>query len=120
MLSFVNWRFGILALASMLPNLMVTVGGAEKTGFTTHYHAGYIPFLVGFAAVGYSSLINKIRIRFSAEGTNFKSLIFCMLALLAVVTSTTIFSNYKDSRGQYVAIFGAKDNIQGNQQATSF
>lgn len=113
MLSFVNWRFGILALASMLPNLMVTVGGAEKTGFTTHYHAGYIPFLVGFAAVGYSSLINKIRIRFSAEGTNFKSLIFCMLALLAVVTSTTIFSNYKDSRGQYVAIFGAKDNIQG-------
>ena len=41
-----------IALASLAPNLLITIGGAELTGFTTHYHQMYIPILVGLAAVG--------------------------------------------------------------------
>ncbi len=41
-----------LAIVVVLPNILVTTGGAELTGFYTHYHQMYAPILVGLAAVG--------------------------------------------------------------------
>lgn len=37
--------------SALLPNFVITVGGAERTGFLTHYHALYLPVLVGAAAI---------------------------------------------------------------------
>jgi hypothetical protein len=36
----------ILTLVMMGPNLIGNIGGAEKTGYATHYHTLYFPFLV--------------------------------------------------------------------------
>lgn len=55
-LSTFNKRAVSLALISMLPNIFVSVGGAELTGFLTHYHSIYLPILVASAAVGYSGM----------------------------------------------------------------
>lgn len=105
-LSLVNWRYGLLVVAAMLPNLMVSVGGAEKTGFTTHYHAGYIPFLIGFAVVGYSNIINIFNGIYPS--IKYANVIKRVLATLIIVLSSILVSNYKFSMQSYQTIFGPK------------
>lgn len=52
---FFAFRFFLISLAILLPNILFTVGGAEKVGFYSHYHSVYFSFLVfGFII----SLIN--------------------------------------------------------------
>jgi len=41
-----EWRAAIIAVVMLLPNIFGNVGGAEKTGWSTHYHSTYFPFLV--------------------------------------------------------------------------
>lgn len=53
-----GWRVWLLMLGSMLPNLLITAGGAELNGWSTHYHAMYVPFVVFAATLGWSRLIH--------------------------------------------------------------
>lgn len=46
----------LLAAGAMLPNLLISVGGAELNGWTTHYHVMYVPFLVFAASLGWMRL----------------------------------------------------------------
>lgn len=46
------WKFYLLGIGLLLPNLMGSIGGAEKTGFSTHYHSMYFPLLAMAVAVG--------------------------------------------------------------------
>jgi hypothetical protein len=36
----------VICLVTILPNLLVSIGGAELTGYATHYHALYTPVIV--------------------------------------------------------------------------
>jgi len=51
-LSMMNIKYFLMTLMSILPNLIITIGGAEKSGFTTHYHDMYLPFLLFSATIG--------------------------------------------------------------------
>jgi hypothetical protein len=51
---FAGWRHVLLLVGSMLPNFLVSTGGAEISGWATHYHTMYIPFLIFVASVGYA------------------------------------------------------------------
>ncbi|WP_157900053.1 DUF2079 domain-containing protein [Rhodoferax koreensis] len=53
-----GWRYLLLALGALLPNLIVTTGGAELNGWVTHYHAMYIPFLVFAASIGFARFMD--------------------------------------------------------------
>lgn len=55
-----DWRLALIAFAAMLPNILTTIGGAEKTGWGTHYHSMYFPFLAFASAMGYSRLWNLL------------------------------------------------------------
>ncbi len=44
------------ALIVMMPNVFGNIGGAEKTGWLTHYHSLYFPILVWAAATGFIKL----------------------------------------------------------------
>jgi len=48
----------LIVFISFLPNLLLTVGGAELTGFLTHYHQTYLPVVVAAAAVGMCRITN--------------------------------------------------------------
>lgn len=54
-------RAFLLAAGAMLPNVLVSVGGAELNGWTTHYHAMYVPFLVYAASLGWMRLARSAR-----------------------------------------------------------
>lgn len=53
---FAGIRVAIIAMACLVPNVIITVGGAEFTGWTTHYHAMYFPILIFTALQGYKDL----------------------------------------------------------------
>lgn len=50
------WPLAAAAWLGCVPNLVATIGGAEKTGWSTHYHSYYFPVLVAVAAIGYARL----------------------------------------------------------------
>ncbi len=56
-----------LALLSVAPNLLVTIGGAELDGFTTHYHQLYMPILVALAAVGVADASQRWRVALPSQ-----------------------------------------------------
>jgi hypothetical protein len=51
-LSIFRWQGAVLGFLSLIPNLAVSVGGAEKTDYYTHYHAIYFAVFFGGAVLG--------------------------------------------------------------------
>lgn len=47
----------------VLPNLLLSVGGAEKTGWQTHYHTGYFIPLIWMSVLGLSKINHKPRLQ---------------------------------------------------------
>lgn len=62
-ISLFSKRYFIIVLGVLMPNLLVSVGGAEKTGFLTHYHAVYFPILIGFSTIAFGRL-EKVKNKF--------------------------------------------------------
>jgi hypothetical protein len=60
-----DWRIFLIAAGAVVPNLMGTIGGAEKINFYTHYHMPYLPFLISGAALGVIRLNAWLRRRAS-------------------------------------------------------
>jgi hypothetical protein len=56
LLAMFEWRAAAIALLLMMPNLLGNIGGAEKVGWTTHYHTYYLPGLIWAAMLGYTNL----------------------------------------------------------------
>lgn len=51
-----EWRAALIALLVMLPNIFGNIGGAEKLGWSSHYHSYYFPILIWAALLGYIRL----------------------------------------------------------------
>lgn len=51
--SFFEKRLFLITIVSIMPNLLISIGGAEKIGFSTHYHTYYIPFLISSSLYGF-------------------------------------------------------------------
>lgn len=54
-------RFLLIALALMIPNVIGSIGGAEKTGFITHYHSVYFPILAFSTVLGIANLYHWLK-----------------------------------------------------------
>jgi hypothetical protein len=59
-LAFFEWRLALIAFGAMLPNMIGSIGGAEKTGWSTHYHSMYFPFLIAAASLGFLRLCRLV------------------------------------------------------------
>ena len=59
-LAFFSGRGFAFVAISIFPNLLFTVGGAELTGFLTHYHQVYLPVLVAASTVGVTKISKLI------------------------------------------------------------
>lgn len=46
-----SFKLFLVAVAFLIPNLVVNVGGAELSGYYTHYHAMYLPIILAFSAI---------------------------------------------------------------------
>lgn len=70
-------RWTLIAILSLVPNLVGTIGGAEKLGWSTHYHSAYFPFLIVAMVMGATS--------FWKRKTHVSSSIVLSLSIIVVV-----------------------------------
>lgn len=54
-----KWKYALIALIMLIPNILGNIGGAEKTNFYTHYHILYFPFLIYPFLLGFSEFIKS-------------------------------------------------------------
>ncbi|MGV8937594.1 MAG: DUF2079 domain-containing protein [Allorhizobium sp.] len=69
LLALANPTTALIALICMIPNIVGNVGGAEKIGWSTHYHSYYIPALFFAAAVGFTRITNWLQLRSADKRT---------------------------------------------------
>ncbi|MDE2481553.1 MAG: hypothetical protein KGN02_05150 [bacterium] len=83
-----RWRSGLTAFVLMIPNIVGTIGGAEKVQWSTHYHVFYFPFLVWAAVLGLARMNELLQDRAKAWGT-YAALVACgcYIALLGPYTA---------------------------------
>jgi hypothetical protein len=60
-LSLFRWQGLVVGLIALIPNLAISVGGAEKTGLSTHYHSIYFAVFFGTATLGAVELIKRLQ-----------------------------------------------------------
>ena len=53
-------RLFLIAIVLLIPNILTTIGGAEKTGYLTHYHTLYFPFVVYAFIIGFSKIFRSM------------------------------------------------------------
>lgn len=102
--SFFNWRLALIAFIALLPNMLTTIGGAEKTGWATHYHSMYFPFLVFASAIGFSNLwlyLNKTIYRWVLTGV--------LLALITIISHSSI--DYRNVNGVVARLYYYYKNV---------
>jgi hypothetical protein len=81
-LSAFEWRTAAIAVILMLPNVFGSIGGAEKTGWSTHYPAFYLAPLVFAALTGLAALWQKTPSRTWREAT------YALVAILLLFASS--------------------------------
>lgn len=79
-------RLMIIALGAMVPNIIFTAGGAELSGWSTHYHTTYVPFIIFAAAVGYARVLSP--------GLPQKNLRFFFAGMVAVMVLLLSYNLY--------------------------
>lgn len=61
LLAMFSGRTFIVLVLSMSPNLLLSVGGAELTGFFTHYHQTYLPMMIAASAIGIFAVEHRLQ-----------------------------------------------------------
>lgn len=102
---FSGFRYLALAMGAMMPNLLVSIGGAELNGWSTHYHAMYLPFFIFAASIGYLRLSHHFN---SGIGRATFPLVVCAYAIMVVGYLNPYTGKFENN---FLATF--KDNVIG-------
>lgn len=96
-LAWFDWRAALIAFLLMLPNVFGNIGGAEKLGWTTHYHDEYLPGLIWAALNGFTRAYRLLATRPQRlalyVGT---AAIICALGLTNPYLGTVAFANIQN------------------------
>lgn len=82
-LSMIGGRSFLITAIALSPNLLISTGGAELSGFYTHYHQTYLALLISTATIGFIRVNSWI----SRSGVNLKRALSTGLAAIIMITS---------------------------------
>lgn len=74
-------RYLAVSILAVLPNLLISIGGAELTGFLTHYHQGYAAVLIAGGVIGVVHFELRVRRIKDTKISNFVLPSVCILFL---------------------------------------
>lgn len=108
-----EWRLALLAFGTMLPNIFGSIGGAEKMGWSTHYHSMYFPFLLAAASLGFLNICRLIehgwqrRTVFTVMG-----LVAVYMAMISPFTLTPVWEFKRENikNNAMLKVFGVLTN----------
>lgn len=113
-LSLNTWRGTVALLLALIPNLLVTVGGAELTGFLTHYHSLYLPVMLSTSAYGLCKWTGN-KFRYYKPTVYTSGILLLALATLSISTAykqdqVSLFKGLAISGGKILEGFGVFTN----------
>jgi hypothetical protein len=87
-LALFSGRTALIALGAIAPTLLVSTGGAELTGFYTHYHQTYLPVLVCAAVIGFVRIISWVKSSNQITQQRFANALGAVLLMVSVFNWT--------------------------------
>lgn len=105
--SIFEWRAAIIGFLSMVPNIITNIGGAEKLGWSLHYHSYYFTILVWALAMGYSAFF----IKFGDKKTKIISLRKVSYAVMGCIITLMILLDPYSFNNIILKPINAKNNI---------
>ena len=91
----------VVLIISMASNLLISIGGAELTGFYTHYHQTYLPVTIAAAAIGVVNLVQKLSGIRKSHLAKYSKLIIGPV-LIAVICATAVTQVYSGSTSLFL------------------
>jgi hypothetical protein len=88
LLSMISGRGFLITVLAIAPNLLISTGGAELSGFYTHYHQTYLAILLSTASIGFIRLSSWI----SRSNGNIQRASCLILAIVIMSTSFLTWS----------------------------
>lgn len=88
---FAGFRTTLVTVSALLPNLLVTMGGAELVGWTTHYHSMYFPVLIFTSMLGYSVMVKN--------DYKYKMIKFKYILMLVPIFTFSVINPYSSGLG---------------------
>ncbi len=113
-----DFRSFVIAVCSMVPNAIYYVGGAEKIGWTLHYHVYYFAVLIWAMVHGVSAAKRKLENKKRGNLYIFGGLVLISLVLGMINPSDTSISVKSSNLSNTYAILGPKSicNAYGKGQ----
>jgi hypothetical protein len=99
-----DWRNFLLALIAMGPNILGNIGGAEKTGWLTHYHSLYFPILVWASAAGFIKLSNIL------SSKTKRHILYGFTSFLIILCSLTFLYHTESDKSRF-SLENLKENV---------
>ena len=89
LLVLASGRLLAIAIISLLPNILLSIGGAELTGFYSHYHQIYLPVILFAALIGFERASNALKSisKICTRLLNLIQITFCILLLCVGIYS---------------------------------
>lgn len=103
-LALFEWRAAVIAAVLMLPNIFGNIGGAEKTGWATHYPSFFFPSLVWAALTGYSVLFRKATAKKQAMAAY--AVAMGLVLFLSLLNPDSISINFSNLSKSFLPTFG--------------
>lgn len=116
---FSRW-FLVVAVGALIPNLVGTIGGAEKLGWSTHYHSMCFPFLVAAATIGLANLGKHKNIRMVNVGK--VAVILSMSNYFATIDlyNPQSFLSFSDRKQSDTTILKVARSVNGLEREFTF
>lgn len=86
LVGIVEWRAFVIGCASMIPNLIYNLGGAEKIGWTLHYHVFYFVFLMWAVTKGSIKLYKMFESKIENKAMKCLPSVFLMLCFSTLIS----------------------------------
>jgi len=99
-----DWRAFLLAAVAMMPNILGNIGGAEKTGWLTHYHSLYFPILVWASVAGFIKWSNILSPRIN------KYFLYGFASFLIILCSSTFLYHTEGNKSRF-SLANLKENV---------
>ena len=112
LLSLIRFKYFVLLILIVLPNLLADVGGAELSGFSTHYLAFILPVAAVTSSLGCIELYQRLHIK----NKRFASSITLVMLLLISSSSLNLYLSKTDSGMSHLA----KIQVMGGKQLDAF
>lgn len=106
-LTLLRTRYFIIAISTIMPNLLVNIGGAELSGYSTHYHSVYLPILMCLSVLAFGTNSRTVKSKKMHTIAILMALFFSVIGTISYFGTTSNLSMISSTRMQVQNATGA-------------